>query len=246
MDLVFDVALFTGEIESVFSRTELRGRPGRVISCPRARLAWMNRIDWLVSRRVGRRMDERTHPTGLYPRLLGDSWAELAEAVRGMHCAGSRVQGLGFMRVSHGANRLVRWLAVVLRLPAAGEAVPVTLVITPSANAEEWRRTFAGMLMVTRQSPRSDGLLAEQVGLTELRFRLEVRAGGLHYLPVGATLRLGWLRVPLPRWLAPTVTARETPAGPAGQIEVLVRVRLPVLGLLISYEGWITLSTEDA
>ena len=88
--------------------------------------------------------------------------------------------------------------------------------------------------------------MAEQAGLTELRFRLEVRDGGLIYHPAGAALRLGWLRIPLPRWLAPTVTALESPAEAPGQTVVSVRVSLPILGLLISYEGLMTRSAEDA
>lgn len=191
-------------------------------------------------------MEKSVPLPGLYARLLGDSWAKLAAAVRDMHHDGLAARGAGFMRVSWGANRLARWLAALLRLPAAGKAVAVTLVITPSADGEEWRRTFANNFLVTRQWPGSDGLLAEQVGLIELRFRLEVRDGGLVYHPAGAALRLGWLRASLPRRLAPTVTARESPAEAPGLTVVSVRVSLPILGLLISYEGLMAQSAEDA
>jgi hypothetical protein len=150
------------------------------------------------------------------------------------------------MRVSRGTGRLARWLASLLGLPAAGEAVPVTLTVTASADGEEWRRTFAGVPLVTRQSARPDGLLAERVGLAELRFRLEVRDGGLVYHPAGAALRLGWLRMPLPNWLAPTVVAREAPAGASGRAEVSIRMSVPLLGLLICYEGAIARDREGA
>jgi hypothetical protein len=189
-------------------------------------------------------METATDPPGLYARLLGDSWAALPQAVRDMHCGGSAVRAVGLLRVARGANRLARWLAALLRLPAAGAAVPVTLVITPSTAGEEWRRTFAGRPLVTRQWSQPGRLLVEQAGLTELRFRLEVRDGGLVYHAAGAALRLGWLRVPLPRWLAPTVTARESPAAMPGRIVVSVRVCLPVLGLMVSYEGLMAWSRE--
>jgi hypothetical protein len=182
-------------------------------------------------------MATSTQPSGLYARLLADSWAGLAESVRGLHCTGAAVRGAGLMRVSRGTNWLARCLAALLRLPAAGVAVPVTLLITPTSDVEEWRRTFAGRPMVTWQSPSPGGLLVERAGLAELCFRLEVRDGGLIYHPAGAALRLGRLRVPLPRWLAPSVEAHEAPAGQLGRTEVSVRVSLPVLGLLISYEG---------
>jgi hypothetical protein len=185
--------------------------------------------------------------SALYARLLGDSHTRLAAAVRDMHRDDTVGHRSGVMRVTRGANRLARWLAALLRLPAAGEAVPVTLVITPSADGEEWRRTFAGKPMCTRQWSRLDGQLVEQSGPGEVRFRLEVcDDGGLVYHPAGVALRLGWLRVPLPRWLAPTVTVRESPAATAGQTDVSVRVSVPLLGLLISYEGWMTWSAEEA
>ena len=182
-------------------------------------------------------MEKAVHSSALYIRLLGDSWTKLAPAVRDLHRDDVAARAAGFMRVSRGENCLARWLAALLRLPAAGEAVPVTLVVTALADGEEWRRTFANNFLISRQRPRSDGLLAEQAGLIELRFRLEARNGGLVYHPAGAALRLGWLWVPLTRWLVPTVTARESSAGTPGQTEVSVRVSLPILGLLISYEG---------
>jgi hypothetical protein len=133
----------------------------------------------------------------------------------------------------------------MLRLPAAGEAVPVTLVIVPSQDGEEWRRAFAGEPLLTRQWLQLDGLLVEQVGLAEMRFHLEERDGGLVYHPVGATLRWGWLRIPLPIWLTPVVNAQEAPATQQDKIKVLVRVSLPAVGLLISYEGLMTPIAEE-
>ncbi len=61
-------------------------------------------------------------------------------------------------------------------------------------------------------------------------------------LPCG----LGSLRIPLPRWLAPTVTAREALGWQTAETDISVRVSLPVLRLLISYEGLMTRSAEDA
>jgi hypothetical protein len=157
-----------------------------------------------------------------------------------MHSDGSIVDGVGTMRVCRGTNVPARWLATLLGLAAAGDAVSVTLTIKPSANEEEWVRSFSGKPMVTRQRLRPGGILAERAGLSELRFRLEVRDGGLHFHPVGVSLVLGWLMLPLPRWLAPSVTARELPTGRPDETEVSVVVSLPILGLLISYEGLMT------
>ena len=68
-------------------------------------------------------MEKSLHSPALYARLLGDSWDELAATVRDMHRGDMAARSAGFMRVSRGANHLARWLAVLLRLPAADEAV---------------------------------------------------------------------------------------------------------------------------
>ncbi len=87
-----------------------------------------------------------------------------------------------------------------------------------------------------------EGELAERIGLLELRFRLEASDGSLVFRQVGAALLLGSLRLRLPAASAPRVDAREDPAG-ARQIRVHVRVALPAVGPLLTYEG--TMNIED-
>jgi hypothetical protein len=95
--------------------------------------------------------------------------------------------------------------------------------------------------MVSKQWARADGRLAERVGLGELRLRLGVERGGLTYDTIGCALCLGPLRLPFPLRLSPRVTAWEHVVPGTDQIDVLVEMRLPVLGLLISYGGRLTL-----
>jgi hypothetical protein len=54
-------------------------------------------------------------------------------------------------------------------------------------------------------------------------------------------LCLGWLRVPLPRWLGPRITACES--GERDQVHVSVDVQVPLLGRLLAYQG--TLTVEE-
>src|SRR5438105_3364605 len=99
--------------------------------------------------------------SGLYPKLLGDSWGSLNDAVRWLHVAGAPVHAVGVFRVLRGDNWLARTLARLAQLPAAGEAVDVHLLVTARGDGEEWRRAFAGRPMVSLQSERPDGLLVE-------------------------------------------------------------------------------------
>jgi hypothetical protein len=174
---------------------------------------------------------------GLYAQLLGTRWPELADAVRRLHASAATVCAAGTFRICHGSNRLARFVAWLTGLPAACDAADMRLVVTPTGAGEQWNRSFNGRPLVTTQFSRT-GILVEQVGMTELCFQLDVVDGSLHYQSDRAALRMGWLLVPLPSWLAPRVTASEK-AGPAG-VAVTVEVQLPVLGRLITYQGTLT------
>ncbi len=92
--------------------------------------------------------------------------------------------------------------------------------------------------MKSRQFEARDCLLGEQVGIVELHFQLEAADGALVYRQVSAKLRLGPLALPLPGFLRPRVEAREEPDGPR-RTRVSVSVTAPMIGLLISYEGYL-------
>jgi hypothetical protein len=98
-------------------------------------------------------------PSGLYPKLLGDSWYTLNDAIRRLHGSGATVHTVGLFQVRHGSNPLARMLAWLTQLPAQGEAVNVRLLVTARKNGEEWRRTFAGHPLVSMQSRRPDSAM---------------------------------------------------------------------------------------
>jgi hypothetical protein len=125
-------------------------------------------------------------------------------------------------------------------LPAAGADVPVKLVVTPHVQGERWARTFGATPFVTEQSAAGDGAtLVERIGPTEVNYNLEIAGGALYYRQVAAYLRLGPLRLPLPRWLAPHIAARESPMPDEKSTHISVKVTLPAIGLLVSYKGYI-------
>jgi hypothetical protein len=152
------------------------------------------------------------------------------------------VYGHGMLRVAHGRGPLARAVARVLRLPRPGPAVETRLVITPSADGEHWHRTFADRQLDTYQYRSPDGGLIERFRHLELRFQRQASHGGTSFHQLGAAFVFGPLRVPLPSMCAPRVTAREDPAGPH-RIHVDVRIELPALGALLTYDG--TIDVED-
>lgn len=182
--------------------------------------------------------------TPLYERLVGEAWQRLPTVVRGAHLASAPVRARGAFRVTRGANRVARALATLLRLPPAGDRTPILLEITPHGAGEKWFRTFGRSRLTTRQYESGDGLLAERFGPVELCFRLVVDGDSLCYEQRRVRLCLGPLRVGVPRRLAPRVAARESAAAGARGTHVIVAVELPLVGLLIRYEGKLQLIAE--
>jgi hypothetical protein len=175
-------------------------------------------------------------PLALYPRLLGAAWTDLDEAVRSMHLDGVIFNGQATFQVRHGRNPVARLLAWLARLPPPGAAVPTRLTVTRCGAGERWQRRFGTRTLDSTQLPGIGGCLNERFGALVFRFRLVASGGALEYRQVGAALRLGPLRVPLPAWLAPRASGREAPV-PAGRTRVTAAVTLPLVGLLIAYDG---------
>ncbi|HEV2862665.1 MAG TPA: DUF4166 domain-containing protein [Pyrinomonadaceae bacterium] len=182
--------------------------------------------------------DEGREAAGFYARLAGEAWADVCEPVRRFHSGGPAARWSGRFNVSHGPGFVARTLARVMRLPAAGEGLSVRLVVTDEGGrGERWERTFGGRPFVTSQSEHGEGFLAERVGPVEVLYRLEAEGGALLYRQARAALCAGPLRLRLPRGLAPSVEAREwAEAGEAG-VWVRVRVRAPLVGTVVTYEG---------
>ena len=182
-------------------------------------------------------MSEHKAAMALYPRLVGEAWAELDAAVQHWHDAAHQVQGTGVFTIRHGQGSLARFLAWLLHLPTSGETLATRLVIVRHAWGETWSRTFAGRALVTIQYQHGAELLAERLGWLEFWFRLRVIEHALDFWHVGTAGVIGPMRVPLPRWLSPRITARAWAGLEEGSLQVAVRVSLPFLGLLMAYEG---------
>jgi hypothetical protein len=182
---------------------------------------------------------ERGPQLGLYPRLLGRAWGGLSEPVRGLHHGAWAVRASGRFDVRRGRGTLASWLCGLLRLPADGGQLPVRLEVRPHPRGESWHRTIGGIALATEQSERAGGRLAERFGPMELLFRLQAVDGALVFEQTGAALRLGPLRLPLPRFAWPRVEARAWAADGGRGMRIQVRLGAPLAGPLLTYEGLI-------
>ena len=166
----------------------------------------------------------------LYQRVLGERFADLHPALRRFHSSEADISGVGLFRVIHHPGWLRRMVAFVAGLPPAGDAVAVRLEVSPTGTGERWVRSFAGRPLVTFQTVEG-GLLMERGGPICFGLVLEVVEGGMTF----RTRRAWLLGIPLPKWIAPNVEAEVVPNEAGWRAEV--RLRLPLLGRILDYEG---------
>lgn len=178
--------------------------------------------------------------SALYSRLLGGEWAKLDECVRWAHSNG--VEKRGMFRITHGTGWLARSAVRSSHLPQAANVVETRLKIITDDVGERWERSFNGEMFTTQQWA-AGGMLVERFGAWELRFALRVEQGALVYEQRGARFCAGSLRLPMLLACAPFVEAREWFDNKA-RVRVTVKVTLPIVGLLIAYDGHIIVKTK--
>jgi hypothetical protein len=170
----------------------------------------------------------------LYRRVLGPTWDRLPEPVRALHDLSEPRRFEGRAEVRRGRGLLVGLVAALFGFPRAGTDVPVTVDLTPVAGREVWRRTFAGRSFrsVQRQSG-TPGVIAERFGPFVFRLGLVLDGGRLRLEPRGWSM----LGLPLPAGLSPFGDSHE--GAEDGRFRFHVEIRLPVIGLVVSYRGWL-------
>jgi hypothetical protein len=182
---------------------------------------------------------QKTRPpfTALYPQLVGNAWHYLDEKVRRNHLQDKVVfRAAGQFSIDCG-NGCARLIGRLMGLPPPAVTVKTRLEIRSQEEVEEWRRTFGDKPLISMQYACSSGQLLERVGPFEIRFQVKAVNGELHYCQTGAAIWLGPWRLRIPLKLSPRVAAQEKASRAPNQVEVSVEVRLPLVGLLIRYEG---------
>jgi hypothetical protein len=181
-----------------------------------------------------------TTSPALFPGLLGDAWPRLASPVRDMHGDASRVFARGAADVEGATNLLARCSRRLLGLPEPGPAQPLEVTIERHGTREIWTRRFAGGSMRSvLDRVEHCALLSERLGPTTLRFRLHADQGSIDWRLQSVRV----LGVPLPRRLAGDVLSRSGESD--GRYSFLVDVRMPLLGRLIAYRGWLEIVERD-
>lgn len=169
--------------------------------------------------------------TPLYARAM-PGYSRLAPALQAMHDVPAITHASGMARIRTGASPIAWIIGRMFGFPPAGDKVPVTVDFERMGNEEQWTRDFGGHRFSSILS-QVDGGVEERFGPLSFRFRLEDHDGSLRMTPVG--WRMGRLR--LPRMLMMDGVATERSEN--GVFTFDVPIRLPFIGLVIHYSGWL-------
>lgn len=171
--------------------------------------------------------------TTLFISLLGEAkFNRLSPCVQALHRASGTHGYRGQAQVTRGSNVLARLCGLVTSQPPAAQQVALQVEIAATPRGECWTRDFAGHSMRSIMWAR-EGLLCERLGLVTFGFVLSVEDGALIWR-VRRVSALG-LRLPA-RWFD-GVRARESQVDARYHFEVVAR--LPLIGLLVHYRGWL-------
>lgn len=173
-------------------------------------------------------------PEPLYRTVMGGEFDAMPSITRAIHNPDPERRFVGRAQVRRGQNWLARLLASWLKLPRAGDGVPIEVTITRDGEQDIWTRNFDGEVFQSRQfgEETSNGKrLMETIGPITTRLRIEARHDGLNL----HAERAFWHGVTLPHWLTPKVHASERAYGGAHLFDV--SVSLPLIGQVMAYRG---------
>lgn len=176
----------------------------------------------------------------LFPALLGERWHQLAAPVQQMHGDTPHVLARGMADVEGATNLPVRWLRHLLGLPEPGPQQPLEVTIERHGTREIWTRRFAGKQMCSVLDRVTDSpLLSERLGLITLRFELLRDDKVIDWQLRGVQM----FGLPLPRTLFGELLSRS--GARDGRYAFHIDTRLPLLGRLVAYQGWLEIIDGD-
>lgn len=172
----------------------------------------------------------------LHAQILGTAWQSLPAVLRAVHGAGPKLTISGAASITRGRGVLARILAWVMRFPAAGDNVPVSVTFERHGHYDKWTRDFGGQEFSSTFAAGSGGfehLLCERFGPLTFGMALVPDSDRLDLV----IRRWSFLGLALPRVLAPNGESYEYEKD--NQFRFDVEVRLPLVGLVIRYQGYL-------
>lgn len=171
----------------------------------------------------------------LYQRILAEKFDVLPRAIKDVHAFEGRHSLSGEADVWCNETMIGKLLLRLLGLPRAGKGQTASIQFEEDGRGERWFRTFGRDSFSSRVKPHETkpGRIIEIMGGVSAVISLRVIPEGLQW-DIEALSLLG---LPLPRNFAPATQAIEREVD--GLYRFDVSIALPLLGQLISYQGWL-------
>jgi Domain of unknown function (DUF4166) len=170
----------------------------------------------------------------LFASLLGKNFEALPTIVQQVH-SGKTLMLTGTARVTRGPGLLSRLFALAARLPAAIDETPVQVHIERLSHLNEsWQRQFGPSKMPSLLSGTPDGSIRERLGLVCFDFQLQTCADLQGFDWIVKRVRVFGL-LPMPASWFSEVRAKSYAED--GRYRFLVHAQMPIIGLLVRYEG---------
>lgn len=154
--------------------------------------------------------------------------------MRQSHGDAPHVRAVGLAEVKGATHLPARLLRRLLGLPEPGPAQAVEVLIERHRAHETWTRRFAGGRMRSHLTagPRG-GRLHERLGPVTLHFELRRADDAIDWQLCGGSLR----GLSLPRaWFGSVLSRSGTQTG---RYAFDIDARLPLMGRLVAYRGWL-------
>ncbi|HLO76344.1 MAG TPA: DUF4166 domain-containing protein [Magnetospirillum sp.] len=179
-----------------------------------------------------RRRNGAASTQSVHRRALGGRFDAMPAPIRLVHAAPG-VTLSGSVEVSPAPTLAGRWLLGFMGLPRLAGSHSLVVRVLADGDGELWERRFADATFASRfQAAGVPEQAREYFGPFRLDYQLAAENGEIRWSLVGARL----FGVPLPKALAPEVTAREWVADD-GAYRMKAQVSLPGLGPLLGYGG---------
>jgi hypothetical protein len=178
-------------------------------------------------------------PSSLYGRIMGAAFRELPPAVRALHGTTAGIRTFGRCDVRRGKNLFSIAIGRILGVPSQADAVALDFEIVARDEGEEWTRRFGPDVMRSRFWGDGDALF-ERLGPAVMKHCLHVEDGRLHT----RLDRLWLMGLPVPRAFLPRIRAVASQDGARYRFDV--GAELPVIGLIVSYRGYLDVEAPAA
>lgn len=170
----------------------------------------------------------------LYRLVMGIDFDTMPAPTRRLHRGRPAVTAEGEAEVFGAANPIAGVAARLVGLPRGGGRVPLRVIIESREGREHWTRFFDGRPMRSVMRRAGEGLIEERFGLIAVRMRLVPRPDGLDMQRHSGR----FAGIPLPSFLLPRIKAEER-VDERGRHSFDVEIRMPLLGRLVAYRGYL-------